>query len=363
MKRKYSSPLPKAESETKADAECVGRRFNTAFSGKSPLTQRHVDELKARGFTVVEGIVGNKFCEETKRQWLACMQSYESGFKADDPSTWNTDTLPINTRGMQDWPPVAQESYVWNTRLKAAPVFSELWGCKEEDLISSMDRVCFVPSNRLKITKRTEKGWLHLDQSSQNRRGPLHCVQGFITLNNIGAGEVSLEVLAGAHRHHKAFFEHLAATDKTRDEGSEKADWLKFSDDDLVWYEKQDGVERVRVHAPAGSIVLWDSRLPHHAVPPRDSAQRSSVDRYVIYVCMVPRAWASPATLLKRICAFEKGRATPHWPHDSRMFPLKPRTYGKELICKDFDVTQQVNKTRQAVDDPTLFRRLIGYDK
>lgn len=283
-----------------------GRQFGAAQVEGSKLLQQHIAELEERGITVVENVVDAEFCEATKRKWRECMESYGTGFKANDPSTWKTDTLPFNTRGMQDWPPVAHEEYVWNTRLKAAPVFADLWGCKEGDLISSMDRVCFVPHNRLNVTKRTENGWIHLDQSSQNRRGRLECVQGFITLNDIGAGEVALEVLAGAHCHHAAFFTHLTSADKKREEASRKTDWLKFTDSDRVWFEKQSDVKRKRVHARAGSLVLWDSRLPRHAVPPHNSSERSAIDRYVIYVCMVPRAWATPQALLKRIKALKK---------------------------------------------------------
>lgn len=62
------------------------------------------------------------------------------------------------------------------------------------------------------------------------------------------------------------------------------------------------GVKVTRVHAKKGSLILWDSRLPHHAVPPVEgnmlfmervvgllSVQRSGRARFCIYVCMVPR--------------------------------------------------------------------------
>jgi hypothetical protein len=164
-----------------------------------------------------------------------------------------------------------------------------------------MDRVCFVPHERLRLNKATQAGWPHLDQSRATRRGTLECVQGFLTLNAIGAGEVALTVYEGAHRYHKRFFDEVVSKDAERAHKCAKDDWLKFdakgAGADRAWYMAQPGVREVRVHAPAGAVVLWESRLPHHAMPPADNAQRSTVDRFVIYSCMVPRAWATPGVV------------------------------------------------------------------
>jgi len=263
---------------------------------------------------------------------------------------------------------VAQEWWVWETRLRTAPVFAALWGTKQENLISSMDRVCFVPNDRLKLNKGNEQGWPHLDQAQVNRRGTLECVQGFVTLNDIGEGEVSLQVYEGAHKHHKRFFTERVAKDQKRWEGCYSTDWCKLDAEgqDRAWYMNQTGVKEVRVHAKAGSLVLWDSRLPHHAMPPKENAKRSKVDRFVIYSCMVPRRWANSTALEKRMKAHEKGLATPHWPHDGKTFPYKPRTYSKDtpLIDPTFNpVERQLNPLPNKVSNYALVRRLVGYDE
>jgi hypothetical protein len=253
---------------------------------------------------------------------------------------------------------------MWEARLAAAPVFASLWGCPKEELISSMDRACFVPYTRLKINAKNKMGWLHMDQARLQRRGTLECVQGFVTLNDIGPGEVALTVYEGAHKHHGRFFsEHL---DAERSGKCANADWLKFEEADKAWYLAQEGVRETRVHAPAGSLVLWESRLPHHAMPPLEPAARSQIDRYVIYTCMVPRAWALPGALEKRIAAFEAGRATSHWPQDSKLFGLKPRVYGGKpedvLLDPNYDpVKKQVEKLPQTVSDFPLLKKLVGY--
>jgi ectoine hydroxylase-related dioxygenase (phytanoyl-CoA dioxygenase family) len=307
-------------------------RFNPRpIPNASLLTEAHVAQLERDGYTVVEGVFTPAQCDEIKAQWLAVMESYQTGFKADDKSTWRTDTLPVNLRGLQNWPPVSQESYVWSTRLATAPIFAQLWGVAESELISSMDRVCFVPAHRLRIHSGNTFGWWHIDQARRSRRGPLGCVQGFVSLNAIGTGEVALEVLAGAHQYHAQFFEAQLPLESPRELKCKNADWHKFSQEDFDWYLKQPNVCKTRVHMKPGSLVLWDSRMPHHAMPPADNAQRSTIDRYVIYSCMVPRAWVSPQTLKKRISYFEHGRTTSHWPQDGKPFGFKPYMHGQPL--------------------------------
>ncbi len=233
-----------------------------------------------------------------------------------------------------------------------------------------MDRVCFVPYTRMKLNKATEAGWPHMDQARVTRRGTLECVQGFVTLNEIGEGEVALTVYEGAHVHHRAFFDDHLSKDPERFAKCASHDWLKFdtksAGSDRAWYMAQPGVREVRVHAPAGSAVLWDSRLPHHAMPPKDNAlrQQRATDRYVIYTCMTPREWATPKVLEKRIKQHETGRATSHWPQDGTAFPYKPRTYGAETALLDptFDpVSRQLVHLPTRTTDYPLVRRLVGY--
>lgn len=107
---------------------------------------------------------------------------------------------------MQDYPPVSQEHWVWNARLATAPIFSSLWQTHQSGLISSMDRVCFVPPTQL----LSGKTWWHLDQSRSTRIGSLQCVQGMLVLEDIDESDVALQVMAGTQKYHGKFFtEHM----------------------------------------------------------------------------------------------------------------------------------------------------------
>jgi hypothetical protein len=385
MKRTTSTRPSKEKAPKKAHMSVpIAYAAPATLAPDALLKPEHLVSLQERGFAVVPNVLDAATCNSLKQRWLATMASYEgSGFDPANRATWTSSNLPTGTRGMQDCtapfekpdflrliyqigPPVAHEPWMWEARLAAAPVFASLWGCAKEELISSMDRACFVPYTRLKINKKTAQGWWHLDQSAISRRGSLECVQGFVTLNDIGAGEVALTVLEGAHKHHAAFFaEHLS---EERAENSASENWLKFipEEKDKEWYLGREGVRETRVHAPAGSLVLWESRLPHHAMPPLLATARSQIDRYVIYTCMVPRSWAFPRALKKRIKAFEEGRATSHWPQDSKLFGKTPRTYGGPpddvLLDPHYDpVKKQVEKLPETVSNYDLLKKLVGY--
>lgn len=58
-------------------------------------------------------------------------------------------------------------------------------------------------------------------------------------------------------------------------------------------------------------MFLWDSRTVHCNWVP----QEGGGTRCVAYVCMVPRAWAGPEVLEKRVNLFRDAATTSHWPH------------------------------------------------
>eukprot|EP01128_Nolandella_sp_AFSM9_P011218 TRINITY_DN793_c0_g1_i1.p1 TRINITY_DN793_c0_g1~~TRINITY_DN793_c0_g1_i1.p1 ORF type:complete len:363 (-),score=77.14 TRINITY_DN793_c0_g1_i1:53-1141(-) len=324
----------------------------------SRLKWKHIESLKQHGYCVVENALDVNEGNQIVKDWKKCYESYGVGFKAADPSTWKLSKhRPMGTRGMQDYPPVSQEFWVWNARLAMAPIFSALWQTSESGLLSSMDRVCFVPPTQL----LTGKTWWHLDQSSVKRRGVLACVQGMLILEDIDEGDVALQVMANSHKHHAQFFEEHLSQDEVRFGKCKNMDWHKFNEGDTDWYLKQKDVEKVRVHGKKGSLILWDSRLPHHAVPPpRDI--RSGRTRLCIYVCMVPRKLAPEKRILAHKKWFETGRATSHWPQDSKPFARIPRTYGGALReFPGFNLEKQLRDRDEKVSDVKKMRRLVGY--
>lgn len=135
------------------------------------------------------------------------------------------------------------------------------------------------------------------------------------------------------------------------------SDWCKFSEEELAWVHAETGGGGTkRVAAPAGSLVLWDSRTAHGVRPALPDRAHPGRWRLVVYTCNGPRALASEAVLAKKRAAVETGRTTNHWPFQRNVFGEGWR-YG--------DVSHFPKASAQA--DPRTFltaagRRLAGYD-
>jgi hypothetical protein len=65
----------------------------------------------------------------------------------------------------------------------------------------------------------------------------------------------------------------------------------------------------IKICAPAGHILLWDSRIFHCNINPNEGGNY----RMCTYVSMQPRVNAVEKELAKRIKLYEDGRLTGHW--------------------------------------------------
>lgn len=192
-----------------------------------------------------------------------------------------------------------------------------MWG--DNDLLVSTDGFCWMPSHYTGV----DRSWLHTDQS--HKKLGLQCVQGYVNLlTSHDAASGSLYVVPGSHLLHAEF----AA--KFPDAAENGRDWYKFSAEQL----ESLGAKPVRVHGGVGSVVLWDSRLAHSAIPPARGTE-SPRERCVAYVCYQPRALCSKKNLEKKRAVFENYRVTSHWPASKvEMFGVKWRTYGAEITVR-----------------------------
>ncbi len=100
-------------------------------------------------------------------------------------------------------------------------------------------------------------------------------------------------------------------------------------------------------------VYLWhrDSRTFHQGIEAQKTRAEQNF-RMVVYVCMMPRAQASPLSLKKRIKAFEERRMTTHWASNPKLFAKMPRTYGKEVPEMNTVPTPSLT---------SIGRKLVGY--
>jgi hypothetical protein len=249
-------------------------------------------------------------------------QKFETPIDRTNPKTFVEMFKLYPSHGMlfQHWQ-IGHNQFVWNLRQnpKVVDLFATIWDTKPENLLTSFDGASFhLPSE---ITKRGNFGgfWYHTDQSYT--RPEFECVQSWVTGFDVNEGDATLAFIEGSHKFHDEFRQQFKVTDKS--------DWYPVKDKQLEFY-KEKGLKEQKIVCPAGSIVLWDSRVIHCGVPQMKTREKPNF-RCVVYICMTPRDRCTEANLRKKQQAFEDLRMTSHWPHKPKLFPINPQTYGKAL--------------------------------
>lgn len=280
---------------------CVEHTFAAAWAS-----------LKAYGYAVIEGVVSLEQCTAA---YLAIKTHLRQAGVDVDSNELKMSSYP-NSHGIVQHLEIGQLQEVWDIRTNAnvLEVFEEMWG--DNDLLSSTDGVCWMPSHY----RGVDRSWLHTDQS--HKKKGRFCVQGYTNvLPSDDAASGSLYVIPGSHLRHAEFSKKFPEAAKNG------KDWYKFSEEELEFF----GAKPIRVHGGVGSLVLWDSRLAHSAIPPARGVE-SPRERCVVYVCYQPRLLCSKKNLEKKRAIFEDYRMTTHWPASKvEMFGKKWRTYGAEV--------------------------------
>lgn len=248
---------------------------------------------------------------------------FEVPIKRDQEDTWRSfyDLWPTHGMLIQQWG-IGHAQFIWNVRQnpKVASVFATIWNVPVDELLVSFDGASFGFPHE--VTNRgmfRNNLWFHVDQRYSD--SSFQCVQGWVTADEVRPLDATLAVVPGSHLFHEAF----AKVHKKQDH---KKDWYKLTGTELKWYMQYG--KRVCIKCPPGHLVLWDSRTLHagqEAVKGRP--QRNF--RRVVYTCYTPRSKATAHNLKRKRQALENLRTTSHWPHAPKLFPKKPRTYGKEI--------------------------------
>jgi hypothetical protein len=287
--------------------------------------QPWIDHMFKHGWCVVKLDMDAAQYRDSFFSWL---ESCCSDFKRDDKTTWMAKNLPSNLHGIYKQY-IGHEPWVWAIREKCIPIFTELWGT--DDLLCSFDGGCFLPPSK----RNNFKQWIHCDQGQFSL--DFCSVQGVINLNENSDDDGGLVLVEGSHEVFEAYF---------KNHPSDGITWFTVDMDDPTVKD----LRLIKICAPAGHAILWDSRVFHCNVAPT-----SGNFRMCTYVSMQPRANCDEKTLKKRIKAYEDGRMTGHWCYGPwfNVTAKDPRTYGKEINKPRGDVIIAPLNERQ--------RRLVGY--
>ena len=282
--------------------------------------------LEQYGVAIIHNVIDDDECEQMKSEmwdfFEHITQYWSTPIYRDVPRTWKKiyELMPLHSQLFQHWSVGhCQASWTLRQKEKIVDIFAKFWNTNE--LLTSFDGLSMsVPP------EVTNKGWhidrhlwLHCDQSFT--RSGFECMQSWITANDIGNDDGSLMFLEGSHKYHEEFGKEFDIKNKN--------DWYKLSPEEVNWY-KVKGCELKKITCPKGSMVFWDSRTIHSGCNPNRGREIPRL-RQVIYLCYMPKVLCDQMTLLKKQKYFETLRTCNHWPCKPKPFPIRPRTYGKDI--------------------------------
>ncbi|GFZ46429.1 hypothetical protein JCM24511_04676 [Saitozyma sp. JCM 24511] len=267
-----------------------------------------LEDLRTKGYAVIPSIIPQDRVERYIDDAHSWLEEFGMGYKRDDKATWSEDNLPISNKGgLYNQYSAGHEAWVWRARCEPGVIsaFQDLWGT--EELIVSFDGVNvtfpYGPHGRTDI--EVTPPWPHQDQDPRNRTFQL--AQGIIALSESGPEDGGLVVIPGSHLLHTKFFDENGGVDDERiAKAGGKLNSYQFTEEEAAWYRAQ-GCEEVKVTCPAGSLIIWDSRLIHWNRTPTRSRTRVAV-----YACYCPASFATPEALDRKAEVYQRRYQTTH---------------------------------------------------
>ncbi len=154
---------------------------------------------------------------------------------------------------------IGHSQHSWNLRQnpKIVDIFANFWGLSKNDLLVSFDGMSFLPPPEITDIGWENKPWFHMDQrlSKPNFDG----IQGWITAFDVDEGDATLAFFANSHLYTEEFSKQFPEKDKEND-------WVLLSKEEVEFYESRCKIDTIK--CPAGSLVIWDSRLVHYGKCP-----------------------------------------------------------------------------------------------
>ena len=274
-------------------------------------------ELEEFGYSIIHNVLTQEECENAYNmfhEWKNTIHDHDYIHNSVDP------------HGIYKHHEVGHQRHAWKIRTNknVQSYFEYLW--KSKNLVVSYDGSCFIP----KEWSKQDNIWTHTDQAP-NKKG-LHCIQGFVALTN--NKERTLVVYDKSHKLHAKYFEDRRI--------KSSKNWFKIDEEFLNEIKEKKRVLTV----PAGSLVLWDSRVFHQ----NQYGKPNSEYRIVQYVCYLPRDHPkyTEAIRKKREKYFKERRTTSHWPCPVTVNGLQPQTFGDE--SKKIDYSKMVPPNLQDIE-------------
>jgi len=303
------------------------------------MNDQQLNDLRTNGYVVIPNVLVSEKCDEYITKIWDWLEDINPNISRNDPKTWTNSNWPESQKGIFKQYGVGHSQVMWDLRSEPSiiKIFEKIWNT--DKLLVSFDglNVMRPPKYQaLDITKYTYNMWWHVDQSF--KKIGTHCIQGLVNLEESGQNDGCFMVLKKSHNFHQL----LGKTFNAKAQG----DWYMLKENEITWMRSKEGVEEIKVTAPKGAMILWDSSTVHCNKPPiRQEIDKPNL-RYACYICMTPKSFVTKSQLDKKIKAFNDLRTTSHWPHQIKITPLQPHLYGKQMVNPNYQIKKPVLSER-----------------
>lgn len=257
------------------------------ISDMSNITDDHINEFLKNGYVVIENVFSDLEIESMRNKLHKKLLSF--GINHDSIIN-GIEPPPQNTRIKGEASKIFYSRFKLNALLneKMYNIFKTfIMTCIKpsegypqhdnyDDVLPYIDRICW----RLPDHIREEGGLgLHMDRNPWNPFGSskYRPIQGFIALTDqFGTESGGLRVVKGFHKIMNSYFEKSYDPEEAKSTGP----FYRLHDKKHTNLQN----ELYPVDAKAGSVVLWDNRLPHATCKKLTSFD----SREVIYVSYIP---------------------------------------------------------------------------
>eukprot|EP01006_Ploeotia_vitrea_P009126 TRINITY_DN21474_c0_g1_i1.p1 TRINITY_DN21474_c0_g1~~TRINITY_DN21474_c0_g1_i1.p1 ORF type:complete len:392 (+),score=52.35 TRINITY_DN21474_c0_g1_i1:46-1221(+) len=253
----------------------------------------YLEHFREYGFVVVRDVVSEEDVDKTVHEmWTAdTLLGQYTGLNREDPTTWQDDNWPSTYNGFLDSINQREEQMCWENRQnpRLVKVFQNILG--DQKLWVSGDRYGILrPTKGIKFgnetdengqTKdclqdkpewRTQDRWLHWDQNPWSQPG-FAGVQGILSLCEHTPDTGGFACIPQFQQRFKEWSEN-------NPEGS-IADCKSTTNPFVIPLTDAMQKEPVPIIQPKGSLLVWDSRLPHQNYP--NSSDKFRIVQYITF--------------------------------------------------------------------------------
>ena len=312
------------------------------FSELNHVSQPYDDEHKLNGkwkrdliydgWTTVYDLIDHKTLSLVRKQIFEWMKSCnsETPFDINDKNTHDYKLMPC-VHGGNFRSGAGQEEFMWKLREKSKEVWGKIY--KTDELVASFDGFAFLSSHSANLKRKEspiqkEPSFLPNVQSDHPAdEEERFCIQGIIPLTDLDKDSGGLAFYLPDHAdpenptkyHFLSFFEQYMEDHPSY--GHHQGTKFDYN------YAAIEKLPLKKVTAPAGSLILFDSRLFHCIVP-----SNSDTPSLFAYVSFQPKSYLKDAEMKKRVALFNDGRQTGPWCCSSRMtvYPKSTRLFDNE---------------------------------